>query len=154
MSFLLNNLNRLDGFKSKGDEDQCIMCKKDNLLINISSWEFWQQIFEEFIESTVNTICLDCIYILDIRNTFKQKIYRRYVSTNIYLNFEQLFKSFINYKQFSRKHLIVLFFYIIFNYYQCCILNLIIGEIHVQLLKDLIELNVDKLLVYKIQTHE
>lgn len=85
MFFLLNNLHSLEDLKSGGghefDDDECIICRQDINLVKIKTWTYWKQILEELVYGDVNLICLDCMYILDIRHTFKQKICTRYVSS-------------------------------------------------------------------------
>lgn len=78
--FLLENLNRLEDIKSGGNKDECIVCKKDSHILRLKNWPQWKKILEEFLQDTEFTICLGCMYILDIRNTLKEKIFSKYVS--------------------------------------------------------------------------
>lgn len=77
---VLKDSDNIGNLQSSGEENHCMMCKNSQYVVDIENWSHLVKILEEFGEVDGTNMCLNCIYILDLRYTIKQKVCSRYVS--------------------------------------------------------------------------
>lgn len=78
---MLKDLNKIENLKSDCEDNECIMCRQDKYLVNIEKLPHIIKTLEELSQDQIKKICLNCIFILDVRYTIKEKICFKYVST-------------------------------------------------------------------------
>lgn len=78
---LLEDLDNIENLKFDSEKDECIMCRTDKYVVKIEKLPHIVKSLEELGIEGVEQICLNCIYILDVRHTIKEKICSKHVST-------------------------------------------------------------------------
>lgn len=92
---MLKDLHNFENLKSYSEHNHCMICKNNKYVVDIENWPHLGKILEEFGEMNSTNMCLNCIYILDLRYTIKQKICNKYVSMSpTYLNIVLMSQTF------------------------------------------------------------
>lgn len=59
---------------------RCVFCQSKNNIMIIETWPHLGKVLEEFPVTGKSNVCLDCIYLADIRYHLKEKLVARFVS--------------------------------------------------------------------------